>query len=210
MEQIAYDISSSKGRNIKSKHLSQNLRNRLTELSTRTTHKLTSDQVMKLIYLIATFEKPRKIVELMKEEFGVTIHPKLVDYYKKQESYRPVIQRIREKWGSDLMDIELGTKRRRMEELERIYSHCMNTDQMKNALGALYQIQHEIEKDLQQIGSQTNYQINIYTDLSETELEEERIKSLERLKTLKGEITCLADQRDTSTKKEAEGPAVLP
>lgn len=195
MARIASDTSSSKDRSIKSRHLNQNLKERLTKLSSRTTHKLTSDQVMKLIYMIATFEKPRKIVELMREEFGVSIHVKLVDYYKKQESYRPVIQRIREKWGSDLMDVELGTKRRRMEELEKIYDHCFKSDQMKNALGALFQIQHEIEKDLQQIGSQTNYQINIYKDLTDTELEEERLKSLERLKTLKGEIQCLAVEK---------------
>lgn len=177
----------------------------------RGVHKLTSDQVMRLIYFVATFEKPRNIVLKIKEEFGISIHPKLVDYYKKKESYRPVIQRIREKWGNDLMDVELGSKRRRMEELTKIYEHCVKTDQMKNALGSLYQIQHEIEKDLQQIGSQTNYQINIYKDLTETELEEERLKSLERLKNLKGEITCLAlEKKDTDTKKEPVEPEVLP
>ena len=64
---------------------------------------------------------------------------------------------------------------------------------MKCALTSLYQIQHEVEKDLQQINQQTNYQINIYKDLTEQELEEERIKSLERLKTLKGEITHIVE-----------------
>ena len=84
-----------------------------------------------------------------------------------------------------------------MEELEKIYDHCFQDDQMKNALAALYQIQHEVEKDLQQIGSQTNYQINIYKDLTDTELEEERLKSIERLKTLKGEITHASEIGET-------------
>lgn len=148
---------------------------------------------MKLVYWIATFEKPRHIVAMMMDEFGVKIHPALVDYYRHNESYKPVIQRIREKWGADIGEVALGTKRRRMEELEKIYEHCFTTNQMKNALGALFQIQHEIEKDLQAIGSQTNYQINIYKDLTDTELEEERLKSLERLKTLKGEITHIVE-----------------
>jgi hypothetical protein len=201
MEQIASDISSSEDRNIKLPHLSQSLRNRLTKLSEKA-RRLTSDQVMRLVYLIATFEKPRHILATMKEEFGVTICQTLVDYYRRSENYKPVIQRIREKWGNDIMDVQLATKRRRMQELEHIYKRCLKTNQMKCALTSLYQIQHEVEKDLQQINQQTNYQINIYKDLTETELEEERIKSLERLKTLKGEITCLVPQKVESVNPE--------
>lgn len=186
------------------------MRRRLTELSKRA-HRLTSDQVMKLVYLIATFEKPRHILAKMKEEFGITVNDSLVDYYRRNPNYKATIQKIRERWGNDLIDVELGTKRRRMEELEDIYYRCKKSNQMKNAITALYNIQHEVEKDLQQIGSQTNYQINIYKDLTETELEEERIKSLERLKALKGEITCLAAENpDTNTKKVSVEPVVLP
>jgi len=154
------------------------------------THKLNSDQVMKLVFWIATFVKTPEIVARVQEEFGISIHPKLVAYYKAKEEYQPVIQKIRDRWGSDLLHVELANKRRRMEELERIYEHCMNTDQIKNALAALFQIKGEVEKDLQNL-SMTNYNINIYKDLTEMELEEERMKSLERLKTLKGVIPCV-------------------
>ena len=75
-------------------------------------------------------------------------------------------------------------KRKRVEAITDIYHKCKETNQMKNALGALYQIQGEVEK-AQTIGTQTNYQINIFKDMSEEELEQEKVKSLERLKALK-------------------------
>ena len=147
--------------------------------------KLNADQVMKLLFLIATFVDNTTIVRTIKKEFGISISKTTVKHYKTSEQYRGQIQKMRERWGSDLLDVELSNKRRRLEELEKIYKHCYANDQMKNALAAIHQIQGEIEKDLQNIGSQTNYQINIYKDMSESELEEERVKSLERLKALK-------------------------
>lgn len=170
------------------------------------THKLNSDQVMKIVFWIATFVKVNEIVARVKEEFGISIHPQLVNYYKAKEEYQPVIQKIRDRWGSDLLHVELANKRRRMEELERIYEHCMNTDQIKNALSALYQIKGEVEKDLQNL-SMTNYNINIYKDLTEVELEEERMKSLERLKQLKGVIPCVLAAEKRNENPENKEPS---
>lgn len=142
---------------------------------------------MKIVFWIATFVKVSDIVRNVQNEFGVTIHPKLIPYYKNKPEYQSVIQKIRDRWGSDLLHVELANKRRRMEELERIYKHCYSTNQMKNALAALYQIQHEVEKDLNNL-QVNNYQVNVYKDMTDVELEEERVKSIERLKILKGEI----------------------
>jgi hypothetical protein len=121
----------------------------------------------------------------LKAEFGVTVSATCINNYKTSDIYRSDIQKIRERWGADLLNIGLATKRRRLEELERIYYKAFKSDQLKNALAAIYQIQGEIEKDQQNISSQTNYQINIYKDMSDAELEEERVKSLERLRVLK-------------------------
>lgn len=109
-----------------------------------------------------------------------------------------MIQQIRDKWGNDLLHVEFANKRRRLEALEKIYLKCMGTNQMKNALASLYQIQHEVEKDLEKL-SLTNYNINIYKDMTEEELEEERVKSLDHLKRLKGEITDASSIRETKT-----------
>jgi hypothetical protein len=140
---------------------------------------------MKVLFLIATFVKPREIIKSIKEEFKISLSPATIEYYKRHDNFKSQIQKMRERWGSDLLNVELSNKRRRLEELEKIYHKAFSTNQLKNALASLYQIQGEIEKDLQNIGHQTNYQINIYKDMSETELEEERVKSLERLKILK-------------------------
>jgi hypothetical protein len=140
---------------------------------------------MRVLSMIATFTEVPKIIRTVKEEFGLTMSATAINSYKYSENYKSEIEKIRQRWGSDLMNVELANKRRRLEELEKIYHHAFSSDQLKNALGALYQIQGEVEKNLQQIGSQTNYQINIYKDMTEAELEEERVKSLERLKILK-------------------------
>lgn len=148
-------------------------------------HKLNSDQVMKVLYWLATFVSVREIVEKVKEEFGVSISASGINYYAYQnEDYKNTILKIREKWGNELMDIELSHKRRRIQEIEKIYHTCVETKQMKNALGAIYQIQGEVEKATS-IGTQINTQYNIFKDMTEQELEEERIKSLERIKVLK-------------------------
>lgn len=166
---------------------------------------------MKVVFMIATFVKPSKIIEFVKNEYGISITEGLIYHYKHHDDYQNAIQKIRDRWGADLLHVELANKRRRMEELERIYDHCFNTDQMKNALGALYQIQHEVEKDLSKL-ELTNYNINIYKDMTEAELEEERVKSLERLKKLRGEISCVinpAAEKKTviDIKKEPEEQA---
>ncbi len=140
---------------------------------------------MRVLSMIATFTEVPQIIKTIKDEFGLTMSATAINNYKYSDGYKGEIEKIRQRWGSDLMNVELANKRRRLEELEKIYHHSFATDQMKNALGAIYQIQGEVEKDLQNIGHQTNYQINIYKDMTEAELEEERVKSLERLKVLK-------------------------
>lgn len=148
-------------------------------------YKLNSDQVMRVLFLIATFVPFKEIVEKVKDEFGVSISEGGIKYYAyRNEDYKNTILKIREKWGNEIMDLELSHKRRRIQEIEKIYHASVEKNQMRNALGAISQIQGEVEK-AQVIGNQTNYQINIYKDLTEQELEEERVKSLERIKILK-------------------------
>lgn len=149
---------------------------------------------MKVIFWIATFMPYRQIQEEFQKLYGQPIGLTTIKYYRNHDDFQKHIQRIREKWGNELFHVELANKRRRMEELEKIYNHCVRTNQMKNALAALYQVQHEVEKELNSL-SLTNYNINVYKDMTETELEEERVKSLERLKQLKGELPCLAVEK---------------
>ena len=146
--------------------------------------KLNSDQVMKVCYWIASFHKSPEIVEKVKEEFGITISTYLIQWYKHHENYKQIISKMREKWGNELEELELTHKRKRIEKVTQIFDKCVDKGQMRNALSAITQIQGEVEKN-QNIGNQTNYQINIYKDMTDKELEEERLKSIERLKILK-------------------------
>jgi len=152
---------------------------------------------MKIVFWIATFEKVPQIVKNVQEQFGLTIHPMTVEYYKRNPKFEKTIRQIREKWGNDLLHCELATKRRRVQELEKIYHMSLMKKEMKTALTSLYQIKTEVEKDLANL-SMNQYNINIYKDMSDAELEQERLKSLERLKMLKGDIVHASQKRETT------------
>lgn len=165
---------------------------------------------MRVLFWIATFVKVPQIQKNCEEEFGFSICKTSIWHYIQHENYQKPIARIREKWGNDILKIELAHKRRRLEELSKIYEHTYLEKKYKEAMNALFQIQHEVEKDLANLNVQ-NMQVNVYKDMTDAELEEERLKSLERLKLLKGEVKCLAaENQDTSIKKEPEEPEVLP
>lgn len=139
--------------------------------------------------MIATFIKPNQIQKNFLKEYNISISVTTIAHYANHDNYQKTIARIREKWGNDILKIELSHKRRRLEEITKIYEEARTDKDHKVALNALYQIQHEVEKDLANINQQNNYQVNIYKDMSESELEEERLKSFERLKILKNEIS---------------------
>lgn len=158
---------------------------------------------MRVLFWIATFVKVPQIIENCKEEFGFPISKTTIIWYMQHENYQKPIARIREKWGNDILKIELSHKRRRLEELSKIYEKTYGEKKYKDAMGALYQIQHEVEKDLSNLNV-TNMQVNVYKDMTEAELEEERLKSLERLKVLKGEVKCLAAEKVENENQESK------
>ena len=149
------------------------------------------------MFWIATFEKVPQIVKNVQEQFGITIHPMTVEYYKRNPKFEQTIRTIREKWGEDLLHFELATKRGRVRELEKIYHLSLMSKQPTIALNALKQIKEEIEKDLSKLNL-NQYNINIYKDMSEAEMEAERLKSFERLKVLKGEIIDASPIKSTA------------
>lgn len=155
--------------------------------SSKVKYKLSGDAIMHMVYLVAVFKRPKEIVTEMKEKFNVSINESLVAYYKHHPEYQAPIQKIRERWGNDLLHVELASKRRRLEELTKVYEAAFSKNRFGDARGAIFQIQHEVEKDLNNL-SLTNYNINIFKDMTVEELEVEKIKSLEKLKILKGEI----------------------
>ena len=180
-EPIVSDTSLSQDQDTPQESSKPSLQNPLISYNNR----FNGDQMMKILFWIATFTPYKEIVKLVKEEFNIPISTSAIKQYAhKNEDYRNTILKIREKWANDLSEIQLAHKRKRVEAISGIYEKCLETNQMKNALGAIYQIQGEVEK-AQSIGTQTNYQINIFKDMSEEELEQEKVKSLERLKILK-------------------------
>jgi hypothetical protein len=149
------------------------------------TRKLSGDAEMRVLTLLSTYVKVPDIVAIIRQEFGIAIGERTIYRYKTGSEHQKTIQRIREKWTNEIQQVELSNKRRRLEELSRIYEKCFSTNQMKNALASLHQIQGEVEKASDSIQQQNNFQFNIYKEMTEQEIEEERLKILGRIKNLK-------------------------
>ena len=75
---------------------------------------------MKILFLIATFVPTEEIVNRIRKEFGVRISGNLINYYRNgNEDYKVQINKMRERWGNEIMHVELSHKRRRIEEIEK-------------------------------------------------------------------------------------------
>lgn len=137
-----------------------------------------------------------EIIELCKKEFGKSISRDSVHNYKYNPENKVKIQRLREEYTRDLFMVDLASKRKRLERISKIVETCEEYKDYRTALEGLSQIRQEVEKDLASL-NMTNYQINVFKDMSEAEIEEERMKSLERIKLLRGAL------------KNASGPNLL-
>lgn len=148
----------------------------------RISHKFTSDEVQQIILWIAEFKKPAEIFDLVKEKFGKTMSMPTLVNYRNGEKWQALIRKHREAWGREIFNIELSHKRKRLEELSDIYTEVKGTRNYKLALDALEKIKNETEKEL---GNLHLYNIRVYKSMSDEELEEERLKTLEEIKKLK-------------------------
>jgi hypothetical protein len=182
MEQTASDICVSENqKELESKIETKNSKALLTRRQGNNP-KLTQEQVIEMLGWIAEFKSLGEIVSLLKEKFNVSLNRQTIEYYKAAPKWQGLIKKYRDQWGTEIFHLPLAHKRRRLEELEKIYYETYSKKDYKLALESLDKIKHETEKDLQNLHL---YNIRVYKNMSDEELESERLKTLEEIKKIK-------------------------
>lgn len=124
--------------------------------------------------------KDAEILRMLKEKFGLTLNPSTVLRYRQNPDYQTKINRFRKEFESHVVDVELASKRRRVEELNWIYYEFKKKEQYEKAMRSLAQIQSELEfKDSASPTYQFNQYINMTNDEIRTKLMENAKKLLE-------------------------------
>jgi hypothetical protein len=82
--------------------------------------RLTGEQRMRICQLIAEFSEPAHICETIASEFQIPPpHPQLIAFYSRTEKWKAVIDDLREKMMSGLLDISIANKAFRLRVMEQ-------------------------------------------------------------------------------------------
>ena len=175
-----------------------------TKALTKKSYKLDSDEMRKVVAWFGMCKTAPEVQCMIKTRFKKDLTLDAVKQIKYRDGNRAIIQRHRDEYNRDIFLVELANKRRRLEKIEDIIEKAEQSGNLKIALDGLGQIKQEVEKDLSSL-NMTNYNINVYKNMTEAEIEEEKVKSLERIKILKGAIQEAKQIAGTVINKHAGG-----
>ena len=152
--------------------------------------KLNDDLRMKVCERYARFESVLKIQAYLKKEHGITVSKNAVEWYRECPTYVAIIDKLRDKYLSAVMEIPISHKRVRLERLDALYHKALSLGKAGEAKDMLIAARDEIE------GRASTNQIGIIMNriemISDAELEE-------RLHKIKREMSGVID-----VKKEEE------
>lgn len=155
---------------------------------------------MEVAKMIAWFWGQSAISEHMKKTFGKELSKQAIDSYKNSNKWKPVIEQFREQYRKEIFQVPLANKRKRLDELQRMYDRYIAEDDIVNARKVLSDCREEMEKRFGDVNfSFTNITNNEYHDMTDEQIMEEKAKTiedLERIRKLKLLIT------DDSKRKE--------
>ena len=84
-------------------------------------HKLNGEQVKFICEKIATYENNTSIQKQLEEKYGISVVASSITNYRHGTMYQPLIEKYRRTYDSLMMSqVELASKRRRVEKLERL------------------------------------------------------------------------------------------
>lgn len=145
--------------------------------------KLSEDQQMELVELIARFTNNQKIIAHFYSTYQIVISPGLVAQYKRTTKWQPVIKKIREKYVLGVDEVAGMHKRVRLERADEIYEKAISQGKLRIALAANKDQREEVFE--KQIGGSVTYnlnQFNQYVNMSDDELEEKKTEILSKIK----------------------------
>lgn len=125
------------------------------------------------------YKSSAEIREWAKEKLGKEIPQQTVYYHKEAENNQAILKRFREEFNQNIISVEWSSKRRRLEELGKIYVECRADGLHGPALKALAQMQEEVEGKKSQALTLNQYN---YTTMTDEEIDKKRLELIESIK----------------------------
>ena len=173
--------------------------------------KLTREEQFEVCQQLAMYKNPAEVNEHLLRNFNKTLSSAAVYQYKRSKQWQPIIKKYRKQYNDAILDVPIANKRKRLDELQDIYDEFKSKKKLANAQVVLRDAREELEPR-SRFGDTYNFsQVNqtLYASMSDEELEQERLKQLEKLKhytTLakraerEGKITDGKEKEDASSK----------
>ena len=120
-----------------------------------------------MLVKLACYNSDKAVHEWLASE-GVKISIYTVKYYREHPDYQHIMEDAREKFESEIIKLELASKRRRIEELSEIYWILKGKQEWSGCRDTLKQIQSERELRLR--GDGDIYQFNQFNSFPDDAL----------------------------------------
>ena len=162
-----------------------------TTLTPLNAPKLTEAQRIEVCRRYATFQSYTSIMHWLREEEHVDISRGRICQIVKEKTWMPLVQRLRKEWAAGVMDIAIAHKRKRLEELERLYDKVERLEvteltKVRQQLAVLDQVHTEMDERRTDFTNIYFTQIANYTDEELFKRKEELLSKLNRLGGLHG------------------------
>lgn len=159
----------------------------MTSTSHRTENKnLTQSERYELVRQIATHTHESEIAQWL-ESVGKPSNDvqQLLSSYRRNERYRPLIEKIRAQYEAGVADIAVASKRYRLQQYQILYDRLKTEGKLELAAKMLERSQGELEGKA--ADGRPNIFITQFNQLSETEMEEKKLAVMQRIQRLKNE-----------------------
>ena len=135
---------------------------------------------------IGQYRKNAEIAEFIRELFGKDIAPESLEYYRYHENWQPTIQKAREKYASEMYQVEMSNVRRRVEKLSDVVERNFEKGKDNLVISGLHEIHDQLKKEGPTV--QNNYQLNMYKEMSEEDFDKRELELIQKRKKLKEEL----------------------
>jgi len=143
---------------------------------------LSMPERMEVAKLLGWFWKPSDIMRHFKESFNKSITAQAISNYSKSKDWIPVINKFREEYNRLLFEVPLFNKRKRLDELQEQYDLYKSKGDLKTARKIIREFREEAEKKIGDVSFHfTSISHTEYHDMSDEQLREEKVKTLEEL-----------------------------
>ena len=158
-------------------------RDLISRIAERGLKKLTEEQRLEVVKRIAWFWGMKRILDFIKEDYGIMVTPVVIYQYKQEEKWKPVIEKFRNEYIHTLSDVPLFHKKKRLEELQEMFESFKEQGDLYKAMLVLREFRDECEAKKSDLYL-TSVTYNEYRNMSNEELDEEYLRLLEQKKRL--------------------------